>query len=161
MVRSRFLPLAALLMALAGCGDAVSTLGGDGGAGATDGAAEAGTGDSYLAAMEATCASVPLPAGGTARCPAMWPTAATRAPRVAVWYGTGIVTVEELFADTLNLRVTPAQRALIQSCDVTRLPIPRGERCTMRGFGSCVDVAIPVDYLRSLAGEVIRTGRCW
>jgi len=158
MVRSRFMPVAALLMALAGCGDAVSTGGGGGDAGATDDAAAA---DSYAAAMEATCASAPIPRTASASCPAAWPTNSTRAPRVACWYSTGLVTVEELFSDPLNLRVTPAQRALILSCDVTRLPIPRGDRCTLRSVGPCVDVAVPSAYLQSLAAEVIRTGRCW
>lgn len=160
MVRSRFLPLVVLLVA---CGDAVSTGGGSGDAGAQDAAQDAAAVSSYQAAMEAACARAPLPITEQAMCPATWPTGPTRAPRIGAWGGGILTTIEEYFSpdNITGIPQTPAQRALVASCDASRIPIPRGERCTRRGFGDCVDLAISTTYLDALRYEVVRTGRCW
>ena len=153
MLRAALLiPLCALLTA---CGDAGGmTPAGDGGA-AQDGAAGAGA---------AWCGRHPEAVSITVTCPLVWPPAGrtTAVPSVgcnAVGAPNNLDTLESCIDPGIGW--TPAQSALLASCDPRTFPPQPCAPTVAADGGVCVTSVTSAAYVRAVALEVIRTGRCW
>lgn len=149
---ARLLALCALLTA---CGDAVSTTpAGDAGT-AQDGAAGAGA---------AWCGRHPEVSQISLPCPAVWPPAgrATRVPDIGCHAAPAVGQMDTLEPCIITeIGFTPAQRALLASCDVRAFPLqPCAPQLAPDG-GACVTHIVSAGYARAVALEVVRTGRCW
>lgn len=151
MTLTRAALLCPLVASLIACGDAGGTTPvGDGGA-AQDGAA---------GAAAAWCARTPIASMRVVVCPATWPPpSGTRVPAVGCHAGTGLTTLEACIDPGIGW--TPAQRALLASCDPTTFPPQPCAGSLAPDGGACVQTVVASDYVRAIALEVVRTGRCW
>jgi len=146
------MPLCALLVA---CGDAVSTTPAGNSAAAQDGGAGAGA---------AWCGRHPEAAQIELSCPAAWPPAraTTTVPSIACHAADAVGQMDTLESCVITtIGFTPAQRALLATCDMRAFPLqPCAPQIAPDG-GACVTHVVSAGYARAVALEVVRTGRCW